>query len=172
MTIPAGSGPITGLSHQQRPVMAAALAAEGLTKQFDSVAAVNNVSLEVRCGEIVGLLGPNGAGKTTVLRIVAGVLTPTAGRVFRNGLDLRAHPLEAKQRIGFLSGDTQLYQRLTPREVLRYFGRLYGMANDALSHRIDQLVTELEMDSFASRPCRTLSTGQRQRANIARTFLH
>ena len=86
--------------------MTAALAAEGLVRQFGTVTAVNDVSLEVRYGKIVGLLGPNGAGKTTVLRILAGVLTPTAGRVFINGLDLRAHPLEAKQRIGFLSGDT------------------------------------------------------------------
>ena len=152
--------------------MTSALAAEGLTKQFDSVTAVDNVSLEVRSGEIVGLLGPNGAGKTTMLRMLAGILTPTSGRVAINGLDLHAHPLEAKQSIGFLSGDTQLYQRLTPREVLRYFGRLYGMADGALSHRIDQLVDELEITSFADRPCRTLSSGQKQRANIARAFLH
>jgi sodium transport system ATP-binding protein len=133
---------------------------------------VDGLTLEVGAGEIVGLLGPNGAGKTTALRMLAGILTPTAGRVFVQGLDLEAHPLEAKQRIGFLSGDTQLYQRLTPREVLRYFGRLYGLANGALSSRIDQLVAELEMNSFADRPCRTLSTGQKQRANIARAFLH
>jgi sodium transport system ATP-binding protein len=152
--------------------MTVALVAEGLTKQFESVTAVNEVSLEVRSGEIVGLLGPNGAGKTTVLRMLAGILTPTSGRVVINGLDLHAHPLEAKQGIGFLSGDTQLYQRLTPREVLRYFGRLYAMADGALSRRIDQLVKELEMASFADRLCRTLSTGQKQRANIARAFLH
>ena len=152
--------------------MTTALAATGLVKQFDTVTAVDSVSLEVRSGEIVGLLGPNGAGKTTVLRMLAGILTPTAGHVTVNGLNLHAHPLAAKRRIGFLSGDTQLYQRLTPREVLRYFGRLYGLANGALSQRIDQLVAELEMDSFAGRPCRTLSTGQKQRANIARAFLH
>ena len=104
--------------------------------------------------------------------MLAGVLTPTSGRVAINGLDLHAHPLEVKRRIGFLSGDTQLYQRLTPREVLRYFGRLYGMEKGALSRRIDQLVEELEMAAFAGRPCRTLSTGQKQRANIARAFLH
>jgi sodium transport system ATP-binding protein len=149
-----------------------ALAAEGLVKQFETVTAVNGVSLRVQAGEIVGLLGPNGAGKTTALRMLAGILTPTAGRVVVNGLDLQTHPLAAKQQIGFLSGDTQLYHRLTSREVLRYFGRLYGMADGQLTNRIEQLVTELEMDSFADRPCRTLSTGQKQRANIARAFLH
>ena len=149
-----------------------ALAAEGLVKRFETVTAVNGVSLSVQAGEIVGLLGPNGAGKTTALRMLAGILTPTAGRVSVNGLDLHEHPLAAKQHIGFLSGDTQLYHRLTSREVLRYFGRLYGMADGVLSERIEQMVTELEMDSFANRPCRTLSTGQKQRANIARAFLH
>jgi sodium transport system ATP-binding protein len=152
--------------------MTAALRAEGLVKQFDTVTAVAGVSLEVGAGEIVGLLGPNGAGKTTVLRMLAGILTPTAGRVVVNDLDLHAYTLEAKHRIGFLSGDTQLYQRLTPREVLRYFGRLYSMPTGALNNRIDHLIGELEMGSFADRPCRTLSTGQKQRANIARAFLH
>ena len=151
---------------------AVALAAEGLVKEFETLTAVNNLNLQVRSGEIVGLLGPNGSGKTTALRMLAGILTPTAGRVWVNGLDLRAHPLEAKQRIGFLSGDTQLYQRLTPREVLRYFGRLYGMGENALTGRIEQSIAELEMASFADRPCRTLSSGQKQRANIARAFLH
>ncbi len=152
--------------------MTAALTAQGLVKQFDTVTAVNGVNLTVHAGEIVGLLGPNGAGKTTALRMLAGILTPTAGRISVNGLDLHGHPLAAKQHIGFLSGDTQLYQRLTPREVLRYFGRLYGMAEGTLTTRIDQSVAELEMGAFADRPCRTLSTGQKQRANIARAFLH
>ena len=152
--------------------MMAALTADGLVKQFDTVTAVNGVSLTMHPGEIVGLLGPNGAGKTTALRMLAGILTPTTGSVSINGLDLHANPLAAKQHIGFLSGDTQLYHRLTIREVLRYFGRLYGMADSRLNDRIEQLVTELEMITFADRPCRTLSTGQKQRANIARAFLH
>ena len=152
--------------------MTATLEADGLVKQFDTVIAVKGISLTVQAGEIVGLLGPNGAGKTTALRMLAGILTPTSGRVSINGLDLHAHPLAAKQHIGFLSGDTQLYHRLTPREVLRYFGRLYGMNAGTITNRIAELVTELEMSSFADRPCRTLSTGQKQRANIARAFLH
>jgi sodium transport system ATP-binding protein len=152
--------------------MNSALIADGLVKQFDTVTAVNGVNLTVRAGEIVGLLGPNGAGKTTALRMLAGILTPTSGRISINGLDLHANPLTAKQHIGFLSGDTQLYHRLTPREVLRYFGRLYAMAEGMLTDRIEQLISELEMGAFADRPCRTLSTGQKQRANIARAFLH
>jgi sodium transport system ATP-binding protein len=152
--------------------MSEILHAESLVKEFGPVTAVSGVSLGVGAGEVVGLLGPNGAGKTTTLRMLVGILTPTAGRVLINGVDLQERLIESKQRIGFLSGDTQLYQRLSPREVLRYFGRLYGLASARLAQRVEQLIGELEMTSFADRPCRTLSSGQKQRANIARAFLH
>jgi sodium transport system ATP-binding protein len=148
------------------------LSAQELVKQFGPVTAVAGINFTVGTGEIVGLLGPNGAGKTTTLRMLAGILTPTSGRVLVNGTDLHSQTLAAKQRIGFLSGDTQLYQRLSPREVLRYFGRLYGLPENELRSRIEQQVAELEMASFADRSCRTLSSGQKQRANIARAFLH
>jgi sodium transport system ATP-binding protein len=148
------------------------LTAVDLVKKFGDVTAVAGASLEVRPGEVVGLLGPNGAGKTTMLRMLVGILSPTAGRVLIRGIDLREHMLAAKQRLGFLSGDTQLYQRLTPREVLRFFGRLYGLEPGRCQARIGRLLAELEMESFADRPCRTLSSGQKQRANIARAFLH
>ena len=152
--------------------MAPTLVAEGLVKRFGPVAAVDGVSLTVSAGEVVGLLGPNGAGKTTTLRMLAGILTPDAGRVRVGDVDIHDRPLDAKRRLGFLSGDTQLYQRLTTREVLRYFGRLYGMTDARIDARTAQLVDELEMGEFAGRPCGTLSSGQKQRANIARAFLH
>jgi sodium transport system ATP-binding protein len=148
------------------------LTATGLTRRFPGVNAVDDVSLTVGAGEIVGLLGPNGAGKTTTLRMLAGILTPDEGQVLVGGIDLRTDPLEAKRRIGFLSGDTLLYQRLTPIEVLRYFGALYGLTPAEVEPRIARLVDDLEMASFAARPCGTLSSGQKQRANIARAFLH
>ncbi len=148
------------------------LNADHLWKQFGDVTAVCDLTLDVKAGEVVGLLGPNGAGKTTTLRMLAGILTPTRGRVLVNGLDLGRAPLLAKRRIGFLSGDTQLYQRLTAREMLTYFGRLYSMDEAVLPRRVDELVEQLDMREFASRPCGTLSSGQKQRANIARAFLH
>jgi len=148
------------------------LVAQDLVKDFPGVHAVSHVSFEVRAGEVVGLLGPNGAGKTTTLRMLAGILTPDRGRVLVDGLDMHAAPLDAKRRLGFLSGDTLLYSRLSPREVLRYFGELYGLDGRKLERRIDELVERLEMASFKDRPCGTLSSGQKQRANIARAFLH
>jgi len=152
--------------------MVPTMVAEGLVKRFGPVAAVDGVSLTVSAGEVVGLLGPNGAGKTTTLRMLAGILTPDAGCVCVGGLDIHDRPLDAKRRLGFLSGDTQLYQRLTTREVLRYFGRLYGMSDASIAARAARLIDELEMADFADRPCGTLSSGQKQRANIARAFLH
>lgn len=148
------------------------LSAAALTKSFGDVRAVDDVTLSVQAGEVVGLLGPNGAGKTTILRMIAGILSPDQGAVYIEGIDIAANPLAAKQRIGFHSGDTQLYQRLNPKEALEYFGRLYGMDESRLRQRIAQLVSELEMSTFADRPCSTLSSGQKQRANIARAFLH
>ncbi len=152
--------------------MTPSLVAEGLVRRFGSVTAVDGVSFEVWPGEVVGLLGPNGAGKTTVLRMLAGILTPGAGRVIVRGVDMAASPLEAKPLLGFLSGDTQLYQRLTPREVLLFFGRLYGMDEARLGRRIGEIAAALDMGAFVDRACGTLSAGQRQRANIARAFLH
>jgi sodium transport system ATP-binding protein len=150
----------------------ATLRAEGLTKTFGPVVAVDNATLQVNAGEIVGLLGPNGAGKTTMLRMIAGILTPDSGRVTIGGLDMAERPLEAKRAIGFHSGDTQLYRRLNAREALTYFGRLYQMDEARLRARVEQLIDLLEMRSFCDRPCDTYSAGQKQRANIARAFLH
>ena len=152
--------------------MAEVLVARGLARAFGDVHAVEDVSVAVAAGEVVGLLGPNGAGKTTTLRMLAGILTPDRGTVRICGLDIRARPLEAKRRLGFLSGDTHLYQRLSTVEVLTYFGTLYGMPPARIRERIASLMAELEMESFGDRPCGTLSSGQKQRANIARAFLH
>src|SRR6185295_229292 len=120
--------------------MTAMLRAQGLRKQFGAVTAVDGVSLEINAGEIVGFLGPNGAGKTTTLRMLAGILTPTDGEIFLKDWNIQDHPLEIRRRIGFLSGDTQLYQRLTPREVLAYFGQLYGMEKSRIAERVPRLI--------------------------------
>ncbi len=146
--------------------------AQGLSKRYGSVDAARGVSFRVAPGEVVGLLGPNGAGKTTVLRMLAGILTPTEGEARVAGHAASADAFALKRSLGFLSGDTALYQRLTPREVLRYFGRLNAMAEGPLAVRIEALVEAFQMADFADRQCGKLSAGQKQRANVARAFLH
>ena len=148
------------------------LQARGLYRAFDANVAVEDVSLTVNGGEIVGFLGANGAGKTTTLRMLAGILEPHGGDVHVCGTDMQRDPLVAKARMGFLSGDTHLYPRLSAREIFRYFGSLYGVEKKRLEQRIETVVKELAMEEYADRPASTLSAGQKQRANIGRAFLH
>ncbi len=133
--------------------------------------AVAGLSFQVRPGEIYGLLGPNGAGKTTTLRILSGLMRPTSGRAVLAGYDVATHPQEAKRAIGFLTASTGLYQRLTPWELLTYFAELYGLRGPAMRRRIDDLIEWLGMKPFAGQRCGALSTGQRQRTNIARALV-
>ena len=143
-----------------------------LGKNFGQKWAVKGLDLSIKKGEIYGLLGPNGAGKTTSLRMIASLLEPTEGRIEVAGIDPLKSALEAKKKIGFLTGNTGLYDRLSPQEILRFFGKLQEMKRPHLNERIEQLTEELDLGDFVKRPCGTLSTGQKQRVNIARTLLH
>lgn len=134
--------------------------------------AVSEVSFACRAGEVFGLLGPNGAGKTTTLRMLSTVLTPTTGTAVLAGHDVRREPGRVRAAIGFLSGNTGLYPRLTPREVLRYFGRLYGLSEARITSRTEELARLLDMQAFLDRRCDALSTGMKQKVNVARTVMH
>lgn len=148
------------------------LQADCLSRMYGDVPAAQGVSFTVKAGEIVGLLGPNGAGKSTVLRMLAGILAPTSGRAVVAGFDARAQAFEARRHLGFLTGDTALYSRLTARETLLCFGRLHGLAEPNLRLRIDAVATQLQMHDFLDRQCGGLSAGQKQKTNVARAFLH
>ncbi len=143
-----------------------------LGKTFGTFTAVANLSLHVSAGEIYGLLGPNGAGKTTALRALAGLLTPSAGQVRIAGIDVAAEPDRAKAQLGFLTGSTGLYARLTAREVLIFFARLYGLSQTQTATRIAELAGLLEIHGLLDRRCEGLSTGEKQRVSVARALVH
>jgi sodium transport system ATP-binding protein len=143
---------------------------DSASKSFGDVVAVVRLSLSIPGGEIYGLLGPNGAGKTTALRMVAGLLTPSCGSARVAGCD--ANTAMAKRRLGYLSGSTGLFGRLTPREVLDYFGQIHGLSRAEISTRLSVLAPALALVGIFDRRCEALSTGERQRVSIARAVLH
>jgi ABC-type multidrug transport system ATPase subunit len=148
-----------------------------LSHKGEEIHAVRGLSFKVERGEIFGLLGPNGAGKTTTLRMLAGLMTPSGGRILvedevrvdaASGL---ADTLGLKSRIGFLTANTGLYARLSPREVLAYVGELRGLPRAEVGRQTEHLVGMLGMREFSERRCEGLSTGQKQRVQIARTLI-
>ncbi|MCB9637902.1 MAG: ABC transporter ATP-binding protein [Myxococcales bacterium] len=144
----------------------------GLGKCFGTHWAVRDLSLTLRHGEVYGLLGPNGAGKTTTLRMIAGLIEPDEGSLQLSGVDRDTEPLEARKKIGFVTGSTGLYQRLTPLELLHFFAKLHELPKHEAQRRIDELVDVLGLESFSKQQAGTLSTGQKQRVNLARALLH
>jgi sodium transport system ATP-binding protein len=150
--------------------------AENLVKCFPAPdggesRAVNGLSFGVEEGTIYGLLGPNGAGKTTTLRMLSGLMSPTSGSARLAGFDVATQPDQVKRVLGFLTANTGLYQRLNPRELLMYFGQLHGMEAEPARARADFLITKLGIGDFSKLRCGALSTGQKQRVNIARALV-
>jgi sodium transport system ATP-binding protein len=143
-----------------------------LHKSFGAIAAVQDVSFEARDGQITGLLGPNGAGKTTTLRILYTILKPDAGRALVDRHDTLTDPTAVQRCIGVLPDNRGLYARLTPREHIRYFGRLHGMRGAELEQQIDYLIKLLDMQEIADRRTEGFSQGQRVKVAIARALVH
>jgi len=137
-----------------------------------SVSALHDISFSVQPGEIVGLLGPNGAGKTTCLRILSTVLRPTSGRATIDGFDVAEQSEQVRMRIGFMSTNTGIYDRMTAWEMVEYFGRLYGVEEAQLQSRIDSIFTTLQMHEIRDVLGAKMSTGMKQKVSIARTIVH
>jgi sodium transport system ATP-binding protein len=144
----------------------------GLTKRFDEVAAVDNVSFSVAAGEVFGLLGPNGAGKTTTLRVLATLLRPDEGRATIAGHDVLRDSEAVRRAIGVVNGGMGLYDRLTGREILHYFGDLYGMGRAAIERRIEALDGLLDLAGTLDKRAGAFSTGMKQKIVVARAVLH
>lgn len=131
-----------------------------------------DISFEAKDGEIIGILGPNGAGKTTLLRMISGILEPTEGTIDFDDLNYKKNELEIKRSIAYLSGNTKLYDTLSTYELLKMCGEMYGVPKMKIEKRIEEITKILNLDGFIHNKIAKLSTGQTQRANIARCLMH
>ena len=143
-----------------------------LRKPQEAVTAVDNISFECKPGRIFALIGPNGAGKTTTLRMIATMLRPTSGSINMGNIDVEKSPLTIRNKLGFLSCNTGLYDRLTAEEMVKYYADLYGMDPNEYNTRKNELFSLLDIHTFADRRIAKLSTGMKQKINIARTVIH
>ncbi|MCA9751643.1 MAG: ATP-binding cassette domain-containing protein [Gemmatimonadetes bacterium] len=148
------------------------LAKTFLGAKGEEIRAVDGVSFVCREGEVFGLLGLNGAGKTTTLRMLSTVLTPTAGTALVNGHDIASDPQAVRESIGFLSGTTGLYPRLTAEETLRFFGEFHGLEGDRLDSAVERVLETFGITKYRTQRCEKLSTGMKQKVNIGRAVVH
>ncbi len=149
-----------------------AVVVRDLVKRFGSFTAVDHLSFEIAPGEIFGFLGPNGSGKSTTIRILCGLLLPTAGEAFVNGISVRQRPEEVRARIGYMSQLFSLYGDLTVAENMEFYGGVYGVAGERFGERSEALMRRLDLGPERDRLTATLATGIRQRLALACALLH
>lgn len=150
----------------------AAVVARGLRKSYGDLEAVRGIDLEVARGEIFGFLGPNGAGKSTTIRMLCGLLEPTAGTATVAGLDVSTETIEVKRRIGYLAEEPYLYKKLTGAEFLRFMGELYGVARDQVLARVQRSLQLFELDDKGNELIDGYSHGMCQKLALAGTLMH
>ena len=155
-------------------IMTTSIEMADLTKHFEKIKAVDEVSLDVRRGEVFGFLGPNAAGKSTTVKIAATLLAPSKGSISIEGHDVQEQPVEVRSIIGLLpeDGATTHYDRLTAFQNLVYFGRLYDVPKESLEDRIEKLLEFLELSDRREDSPATFSTGLKQKLSIARSMIH
>jgi ABC-2 type transport system ATP-binding protein len=144
----------------------------GLTKHFGKLVAVRGLTMEVGAGEVFGFLGPNGAGKTTTIRMLTGLVRPTAGTAMVAGYDVAQQPLEVKRRVGFMAETPYLYPKLSGREFLAFMAGLYGVPPALARQRADRLLSLFELSDKADELVETYSHGMRQKLGLAGAMLH
>lgn len=134
--------------------------------------AVNDLSFELKKGEVLSILGPNGCGKTTTLRMIAGMLEPTKGTAIVNGIDVRADKHKVKSTIGYMTNNTSLYDRLTVFETVKFFAELNLIPEQIYKERAKHLFNQLDMNDYLNKKISDLSTGMKQKTSIVRTLIH
>jgi ABC-2 type transport system ATP-binding protein len=145
---------------------------QNLLKRYGDKVAVNNVSFDVRGGEVFGFLGPNGAGKTTTIKMIVGLLQPTAGVVKVAGCDVQSQPLQAKAASGYVPDTPNLYPKLSGRELLRFVGDLYEMKREKIDGRIEELLKLFDLAEAADDLIDSYSHGMKQKAALAAALIH
>lgn len=145
---------------------------KNLTKEFNGITAVNHVSFDVREGEIFGLLGPNGAGKSTTIRMLCTLTRPTEGAATIGGHDIVKDGSKVRELVGLVSEKMIMYDRLTARENLKFFGKLYNIPNDLMESRIQEMLELVHMEKWQNKQVGTFSSGMKQRINIIRALLN
>ncbi len=155
--------------HTSYPPM---IAAEGLTKRYGRLTAVDDVSFAIPRGGVTGLLGPNGAGKSTTIRMITGYLPPSSGTVRVDGLDVNERSLEVRRRIGYLPESAPLYSEMRVSEFLHFRGKLFGMRRTTRAKAIDHVIKRCWLEDVRRRPIGQLSKGYRQRVGLAAALLH
>lgn len=148
------------------------IAIENVTKRYGRVAAVQDVTLHVARGEVLGLLGPNGSGKTTLLRLLTGYLSPTAGRLLVAGYDTVRQPMEARRQVGYVPEALPLYPHMRVYEFLTFMGRLRGLSPAVVGTAIEEVSARVHLQDVFRAPIHTLSRGYRQRVAIAQALVH
>ncbi len=145
---------------------------QGLSKTFGAIKAVDGVDFKVGRGEVLGFLGPNGAGKSTTMRMVAGYLTPSTGRIEVCGFDVAEKPIEIRKRLGYLPEGAPAYGDMTPASLLAFVADIRKLGGDDKQHRIDRVTERLELRGVMGQPIETLSKGFKRRVGLATTLLH
>lgn len=145
---------------------------KNLSKKFGNFTAVNNITLDIQKGMLFGFLGPNGAGKTTTIKMITGLLSPTNGNIFLDGIDVWINPVDTKRRIGYIPDQPFLYDKLTGKEFLYFSGGLYSLSKTMIKQKVDDLVEALKIGSWIEKRTEEYSQGMRQRITIAAAFLH
>lgn len=143
-----------------------------LTKKFDQFTAVNNLSFNVKEGEVLGFLGPNGAGKSTTMKVITGFLSPSSGKVIIDGYDISKHPIEAKALIGYLPEGAPCYSDMTTLDFLNFIAQVRGYSGEELRKRVQHVINEVELQSVSQQTIDTLSKGFKRRVGLAQAIMH